>query len=654
MRARWNLFVVAVLALLASWPAGAGMTGSKNVWAPTRGWLRLRAWLTRCAALLLVLPAVTWAAQFAYIPEYGGTFSGSHVSVIDLSNNAVSTITLGSNPYMYPYGVAVNPASTRVYVTNEGFSTVSVIDTASNTVTATISVGLTPEGVAVSPDGTRVYVANWNSNTVSVINATTNTLITSITVGINPAGVAVSPDGTTVYVTNEGVNYSPGTDGMVSVINVASNTVTASIRVHGKPEGIAVSPDGRTVYVANYNNNDVSVINTATNTVTTTIPVGFYPEGVAFNPSGTRVYVANQGSYPYGASTGSLSVIDTSTNSVTATVTAVGLGPVGVEVNPAGTRVYVANQGSWNVMAIDTATNAVVATVTVRGPRAYGKFIANIAAPPAPTKLAITGVNGGANPTVGLGFNVVVQAQDGSNTPEYVAANTVVSLSLLTGTGALGGTLGCTITAGSNTCTVTGVTYSLAEGGVSLAATRTSGDTLTAGNSVAFTVGAVVPPTIVKSFGAASIPLNGSTSLSFTINNPNASTTLTGVAFTDTLPAGLVVSTPNGLTGSCGSGTITATAGSGSISLASATLASSGSCTFSVNVTGSSLGTQNNVTGAVASVEGGSGGTASASVTVAAGGATPTTNIPALRPWALALLSLLLILTGSVALRATR
>ena len=68
------------------------------------------------------------------------------------------------------------------------------------------------------------------------------------------------------------------------------------------------------------------------------------------------------------------------------------------------------------------------------------------------------------------------------------------------------------------------------------------------------------PPTITKAFGAGTIPLNGSTTLTFNLSNPNAGTMLTGVGFIDSLPAGLVVSTPNGLTGSCGGGTITAAA----------------------------------------------------------------------------------------------
>ena len=40
----------------------------------------------------------------------------------------------------------------------------------------------------------------------------------------------------------------------------------------------------------------VSVISTATNTVTATITVGGHPDGVAVNPAGTSAYVANDGS----------------------------------------------------------------------------------------------------------------------------------------------------------------------------------------------------------------------------------------------------------------------------------------------------------------------------------------------------------------------
>jgi hypothetical protein len=162
-----------------------------------------------------------------------------------------------------------------------------------------------------------------------------------------------------------------------------------------------------------------------------------------------------------------------------------------------------------------------------------------------------------------------------------------------------------------------------------------SGDTVVAGAPLATVAGhsfqgaayvfaVVVPPSIQKAFGASSIPLNGSTSLSFTVTNPNGSASLSGVGFTDSLPAGLVVSSPNGSSGSCGSGTVTATAGSGSVSLSGGTIAAGADCSFSVNVTGTSAGVKNNTTGNVTSTEGGTGNTASASLTVVAA---PTATI---------------------------
>jgi len=126
-----------------------------------------------------------------------------------------------------------------------------------------------------------------------------------------------------------------------------------------------------------------------------------------------------------------------------------------------------------------------------------------------------------------------------------------------------------------------------------------------------------LPPGITIAFGAASVPLHGSTSLTFNLSNPNGNLSLSGVGFSDTLPAGLAVATPNGQSGNCGGGTITAAAGSNSISLAGATMIAGAMCSFAVNVTGTATGTQSTTTSAVTSTEAGNGGTASASLIVA-------------------------------------
>ncbi|MBM3983936.1 MAG: PqqD family peptide modification chaperone, partial [Planctomycetes bacterium] len=97
-------------------------------------------------------------------------------------------------------------------------------------------------------------------------------------------------------------------------------------------------PRAPRAYVANGTSGNVSVIDTASNTVTATITVGSNPYGVAVNPAGTRAYITNYGS-------GNVSVIDTASNTVTATIT-VGSTPYGVAVNPAGTRAYITNYGS--------------------------------------------------------------------------------------------------------------------------------------------------------------------------------------------------------------------------------------------------------------------------------------------------------------------
>lgn len=225
---------------------------------------------------------------------------------------------------------------------------------------------------------------------------------------------------------------------------------------------------------------------------------------------------------------------------------------------------------------------------------------------PAANTVALSGVAF----TDTLPANMVVATPNGltntcSGTPTAVAGSGSISLT--------GGTV-----AANQTCDVTvNVTAALAAnysddtGPVS---TSNGGS----GNAASATLTVVAPPTIAKSFNPTSIEVKGSTALTFNIANPNAGQSLSGVAFTDTLPSGMTVASPAATTNTC-NGTLTATAGAGNVSLSGGTLAASGTCTITISVTESIGGTANNTTGAISSTEGGTGSTsntASLNVTV--------------------------------------
>ena len=150
----------------------------------------------------------------------------------------------------------------------------------SNTVETIIPVGKTPWGAALCPDGTKVYVANKDDDNISVINTISNTVINTVAVGKNPWGVVINPSGTKAFIANSGSNS-------VSVIDISSDKVITTIPVGTAPHWLAVSPDGNNVYVTNSADASVSVIDAGSDAVTQTIPVEAHPEGIAAFPDGS-------------------------------------------------------------------------------------------------------------------------------------------------------------------------------------------------------------------------------------------------------------------------------------------------------------------------------------------------------------------------------
>ena len=135
------------------------------------------------------------------------------------------------------------------------------------------------------------------------------------------------------------------------------------------------------------------------------------------------------------------------------------------------------------------------------------------------------------------------------------------------------------------------------------------------GNMATAYLEVVVPPTISKAFSSASILKDGVSKITFTLTNPNETTTLTGVAFDDILPEGLEVAATSGLqapttTGCDASGDAPAFApveGAKSLSFSGGSIVVNGTCEVSVFVTGTTGGKKDNTTQAVTSLEGGTG-----------------------------------------------
>jgi len=117
-----------------------------------------------------------------------------------------------------------------------------------------------------------------------------------------------------------------------------------------------------------------------------------------------------------------------------------------------------------------------------------------------------------------------------------------------------------------------------------------------------------LPPTGVsfsKSFNPGTIGPGSVSTLTFEISSENPQPE-TDLAFSDTLPAALTIASPAFVSNTCG-GTLTAPEGGSTITLTGGAVGASTSCQITVDVTGSTLGAHQNVSGDLTSSAGNSG-----------------------------------------------
>ena len=284
--------------------------------------------------------------------EHAYVALSTSVAVLSAEHRVVASIPLPD----HPKNLLIDADGNQLIVSQRGGS-VSVVDTDTYTVKTLLDRCLSD--VVVSPDGRYLYAANrqasdgGDADVVTAIDIASGTTVFKIPIN-DVTGIAISSAGTLLYaVSYDRRTYYQYPAGRLTIVDAASGTVTDTIAVGAWPETATVSPDDTCLSISHYDTHSVSLVNLATGVVTA-VGLRDAPLGMVFTPDSTHVYVSNEHS---------LTVIDTT--STEACDLASGDLPRGLQLSPDGKHAYSSNFGDGTISVIDTITNSITATLDV-------------------------------------------------------------------------------------------------------------------------------------------------------------------------------------------------------------------------------------------------------------------------------------------------
>jgi YVTN family beta-propeller protein len=290
--------------------------------------------------------------------------------------NVIATLDVGQSPF----GVTTSPDGRTVWVANSGSfanngHTVTVLNARTFAVKAVINVGNFPEDIAFTSDGSQAFVTNSSDATVSVIDTATRTVTQTISLApipmTFPFGVVVGKNDKKVFVTSASGEFD-GSDQNVAVLDIknpSNVTLAGSFQAPGFGGRPAIRPIGNELLVPVAPTESgpprLLIINPSSGNTKDVIQLSgstAFPQDIAVTPNGRFAYISL---LDFSGGTGGVWVVDLKKRT---TVTVINTGdPLvhGIGITPDGEFVFATNfsAGSNSVSVINTATNTIVATI---------------------------------------------------------------------------------------------------------------------------------------------------------------------------------------------------------------------------------------------------------------------------------------------------
>ncbi len=611
-------------------PAGLTLTTASGGagWTMGAGWIctgALNGTVVSCSRSTAILPGAT-STSVVFPVTVGNNAAPSVTNTATAAGGGEPANTTGNNSTSLTtpvlafdltvtkiktaagnFVLGVNTATYTITVNNIG----AVATTGTYTVTDTLPAGLTLNAAPTVGAGWTCTAVGTTTNVAggTIVSCTRATVInagaasTTIVFPVRAAAAAAPSVTNTASVSNPNESTNLLTNNASSVTSLVDAPDLVATKSHNGNFTVGVNG----VYTITVTNLGELTTSTANVVVTDTLPTGLTfvsGTGIGWNnctAAGQAVTCARPLANAIAA--------NTSTDPITLTVSvgaaATSPSPVINNVSVAGGNEPANNAGNnsntdptfvyYSPVITKTFSPATITaggtstlTLTITNPVGNPVSLAGLAVvDPFPTGMSIAATPAFSNTCGGI------------VSPGNAAGDTLLSLT--------GGSTGAAGTSCTITVNVTSVTTGANVNTTGQVSSSNSGTG--AGASATLTVNAPGSPILTKLSSPNPAGVNQPAALTFTITNK--ATLTNDMGFTDTLPAGVIISTPNGLAGTCASNAgaalvRTATAGASTITVTGVDMAAGAApCTVIVNIQSATPGTYLNNTARISALAGG-------------------------------------------------
>jgi DNA-binding beta-propeller fold protein YncE len=330
-----------------------------------------------------------------------------------------------------PGRMVINPLNKKLYVVNRQSALITVVDLKDYSFYKEIPLpaGSLPASLSIDVNSNLIFVSNQGKSSISVIDGSKDSLITTVKTKSNPGRPVINSLLEKVYVPHTFSNA-------ITVINIRNNFEAKTIentdlseRTFALPLKLALNEKDNEIYVLNNISESFTIIDGENLSIKKKVSVGSNPQKIIFVPDLNKILVLNNN----GNSLTIYNINDKSTQEIF-----VGKGPIDLLFNSKTNKIYTLNYISQDLSVVDSLKEVHLRDIPLETrPQAMSlnlnKNKIYLTSPPSKEVIVINGATNEVSNRIKLESEPDNILYDENSNKIYVASKTDNSLTIIDG-----------------------------------------------------------------------------------------------------------------------------------------------------------------------------------------------------------------------------